>query len=50
MAAQVQGPVDPVFMTGGTGYIGRPLIEALLAKGYSVHALIRPGSESGCSI
>ena len=36
---------DPVFMTGGTGYLGRPLIDALLAKGYRVHALVRPGSE-----
>ena len=41
----MKGPVDPVFITGGTGYIGRPLIEALLEKGYSVQALARPGSE-----
>ena len=33
-------------MTGGTGYIGRPLIGALLARGHSVHALARPGSEA----
>jgi nucleoside-diphosphate-sugar epimerase len=26
----------PVFIAGGTGYIGRPLIEALLAKGVDV--------------
>jgi uncharacterized protein YbjT (DUF2867 family) len=38
--------VDPVFVTGGTGYIGRPLIAALLAGGHGVHALVRPGSES----
>ena len=37
--------MDPVFITGGTGYIGRPLIEALLEKHYSVYALVRPGSE-----
>ena len=37
--------MDPVFVTGGTGYVGRPLIEALVAKGYVVHALVRPGSE-----
>ena len=37
--------MDPVFITGGTGYLGVPLIEALLARGYSVHALARPGSE-----
>ena len=34
-----------VFITGGTGYLGRPLIEALLKKKYSVYALVRPGSE-----
>lgn len=32
-------------MTGGTGYIGRPLIEALLEKGRGVYALVRSGSE-----
>ncbi len=34
-----------VFVTGGTGYIGRPLIRALLDRGDAVHALVRPGSE-----
>ena len=34
-----------VFITGGTGYLGRPLIEALLEKKFNVHALVRPGSE-----
>src|SRR5215831_15055628 len=38
--------LPPAFVTGGTGYIGRPLIEALLARGYSVHALVRPSSEA----
>lgn len=38
--------VDPVFVTGGTGYIGRPLITALLERGYGVHALVRSGSET----
>src|SRR5215831_3423834 len=38
--------LPPAFVTGGTGYIGRPLIEALLTRGYSVHALVRPGSEA----
>lgn len=33
-----------VFVTGGTGYIGRPLIRELLARGHSVRALVRPGS------
>jgi uncharacterized protein YbjT (DUF2867 family) len=40
----VAGTLTPVFVTGGTGYIGRPLIAALLARGFPVHALARPGS------
>jgi uncharacterized protein YbjT (DUF2867 family) len=36
----------PVFVTGGTGYLGRALIDALLAREYPVHALVRPGSEA----
>ena len=38
--------MDPMFVTGGTGYIGRALIEALRERGYMVHALVRPGSEA----
>ena len=34
-----------VFITGGTGYLGRPLIVALLERGHRVKALVRPGSE-----
>ena len=37
-----QGDVNPVFVTGGTGYLGRPLITALLERGFVVHALARP--------
>src|SRR5947208_10700416 len=37
---------EPVFVTGGTGYLGRALIETLLARGYPVHALARRGSET----
>ena len=41
-----------VFVTGGTGYLGRPLIERLVANGHEVRALVRPGSEkklpNGC--
>lgn len=36
--------MNPVFITGGTGYVGRPLIAALLERGHSVHALVRPAS------
>jgi len=36
--------VSPVFVTGGTGYVGRPLIQALLERGHTVHALARPTS------
>ena len=35
-----------VFVTGGTGYLGRPLIEWLLRDGHIVRALARPESES----
>ena len=35
-----------VFITGGTGYIGVPLIHALIARGHQVHALVREDSRS----
>jgi uncharacterized protein YbjT (DUF2867 family) len=34
-----------VFVAGGTGYIGRPLVALLLSRGHAVRALVRPGSE-----
>ena len=37
---------ESVFVTGGTGYIGRPLLDALVEDGHDVHALARPGSAS----
>ncbi|MQA29357.1 MAG: NAD(P)H-binding protein [Luteitalea sp.] len=37
--------MNPVFITGGTGYIGRALISALIQNGYAIHALVRPGSQ-----
>ena len=33
-----------VFVTGGTGYIGLALLEALLARGHRVRALVRVAS------
>ncbi|MBI3404471.1 MAG: NAD(P)H-binding protein [Acidobacteria bacterium] len=41
-----------VFITGGTGFMGNALIPQLVARGHSVRALVRAGSEkkltSGC--
>jgi uncharacterized protein YbjT (DUF2867 family) len=37
--------LTPVFITGGTGYLGRALIASLVARGYDVRALVRAGSE-----
>jgi uncharacterized protein YbjT (DUF2867 family) len=37
---------DSVFVTGGTGYIGRPLLRVLVERGHRVRALVRPGSEN----
>jgi nucleoside-diphosphate-sugar epimerase len=34
-----------VFLTGGTGYIGRALASDLAARGHSVRALVRSGAE-----
>ena len=35
-----------VFITGGTGYVGRALVEKLLGRGHEVRALVRRGSEA----
>lgn len=36
----------PIFITGGTGYIGRRLIGKLVSQGYDITALVRKGSEN----
>src|SRR5262245_61164355 len=41
----MRGPQHAVFVTGGTGFLGRELITALLARGHSVTALVRGGSQ-----
>ncbi len=35
-----------VFVTGGTGFVGKAVIRALLAHGFTVRCLVRPGSEA----
>lgn len=36
-----------VFVTGGTGYLGRPLVQQLVARGHRVTALVREASAGG---
>jgi uncharacterized protein YbjT (DUF2867 family) len=42
-----------IFITGGTGYLGRHLIPRLLERGHTLRALVRDGSQSklpgGCA-
>lgn len=45
---------DPVFVTGATGFIGRHVLDALVAAGYPARVLVRPGRAidnlpAGCS-
>ena len=44
---------NPVFITGGTGYIGKRLINILISEGFEVTALVRPQSvlklPAGCT-
>jgi uncharacterized protein YbjT (DUF2867 family) len=35
-----------IFVTGGTGFVGRQVVRALIARGFLVRCLVRPGSES----
>ncbi len=43
-----------IFITGGTGYVGRALIPLLLTRGHFVRTLVRPGSAgrlvAGCEV
>jgi uncharacterized protein YbjT (DUF2867 family) len=41
-----QLPNRSIVVTGGTGYVGRPLSEQLLSRGHAVTALVRPASRS----
>lgn len=54
MPGPATDPARSVFITGGTGYLGRSLIPRLIERGHSVVALVRPGSESklppGCRV
>jgi nucleoside-diphosphate-sugar epimerase len=38
--------VRSIFITGGTGYMGRRLIPLLMQRGHKVKALVRRGSEN----
>jgi uncharacterized protein YbjT (DUF2867 family) len=42
----MDGKRHSVFVTGGTGYLGGPLITALLERGHTVRALIREESRN----
>lgn len=37
---------SPVLVVGGTGFLGRQVVDALLARGRSVRALVRPTSDT----
>ena len=34
------------FVTGGTGFVGSAVIRKLLAAGYQIRALVRPGTNA----
>jgi uncharacterized protein YbjT (DUF2867 family) len=39
------GKMQRVFVTGGTGFLGKRVVRALLGHGFLVRCLVRPGSE-----
>ena len=43
-ASPMDAPVRHVFLTGATGYLGRAVAPALIARGHSVEGLCRPAS------
>lgn len=44
MMQQAQNPKE-IFISGGTGYIGKRLVKKLLQRGHAVTVLVRKGSE-----
>ena len=49
LAMDSTGPVQgtaPVLVVGGTGFLGSKVVTELLARGRSVRALVRPGSDA----
>jgi len=43
--ATIRVVAQRVFVTGGTGFVGKHVVRALLARGFLVRCLVRPGSE-----
>ncbi|HVQ77314.1 MAG TPA: complex I NDUFA9 subunit family protein [Candidatus Binatia bacterium] len=39
-------PMERVFVTGGTGFVGRAVLRSLVAQGFLVRCLVRRGSEA----
>lgn len=42
----MDSPSPPVLVVGGTGFLGRQVVAALVARGKPVRALVRPGSDA----